>query len=108
MRARPFENVIRRLGMVTGDPEASHVEPAFVRSFVPVRAERDAWWEPTIAIGDHVPAGDRVGVLRDVLGHASCEVTAPVDGVCLVLTTSPATPAGSVLAYLGTGLAAAP
>jgi predicted deacylase len=107
LHVRGLQRLLRQAGMVPGGAPQPQTEPVLVRSFVPARAERDGWWEPIISIGEAVRRGDPIGTLSDPFGDDALQVTAPVDGVCLVLTTSPATPCDSALAYFGTRLAGA-
>lgn len=104
LHVRGLTGVLRRLAMLPGGPPEPEWDAVFVNSFVPVPAARDGWWEPLVSIGASVARGDDLGGVFDLFGHELERVRAPVDGVCLVLTTSPAAASGSVLLYLGTDL----
>jgi predicted deacylase len=104
LHARGLRRVLEQLEMLPGSGTEAVVEQTVVHSFVPVRADRDAWWEPAAWIGESVDEGDELGTLYDLFGAEVARVLAPVAGVCLVLTTSPAAAEGSVLAYLGADL----
>ncbi|HEY3685315.1 MAG TPA: succinylglutamate desuccinylase/aspartoacylase family protein [Streptosporangiaceae bacterium] len=81
-------NVLAHLGMTGGTvPAASPEEhPGWEWLRTPV----DGWWEPAVATGERVAAGDRLGVVSGLLGGVAHEVVAPVAGVPLFLTSSPA------------------
>jgi predicted deacylase len=104
LHRRGLRRVLERLGMLPASDGAAVAGQTLVRSFVAVRAEGEAWWEPAVSIGAEVEAGAELGTLYDLFGAEIARVRAPVDGACLVLTTSPAAAEGSVLAYLGTDL----
>ena len=55
------------------------------------------WWEPAVTVGADVAAGGLIGVVTDVLGEHRHEVHAPVDGVPLFITSSPAVEADGLL-----------
>jgi predicted deacylase len=104
VHARGLRRVLERLEMLPRSAADVPVEQTVVHSFVAVKADREAWWEPSVTIGELVDVGTELGTLYDLFGASVASVHAPVAGVCLVLTTSPAAAEGSVLAYLGTDL----
>lgn len=82
-------NVLGHLGMIEHEAPASpapeeHQGWAWLRT--PVRG----WWEPAVSTGQHVAAGERLGVVGDLLGGPQHEVVAPVAGTPLFVTSSPA------------------
>lgn len=81
-------NVLAHLGMTDGTVAAARPEdhPGWEWLRTPV----DGWWEPVVATGDRVAAGDRLGTVSGLLGDVIHEVVAPVAGVPLFLTSSPA------------------
>lgn len=88
-------NVLAHLGMTTGDVSAAHPQehPGWAWLRTPVAG----WWEPAVTTGQRVDAGDRLGVVSDLLGGPRHEVLAPIAGVPLFLTSSPAVVADGLL-----------
>jgi predicted deacylase len=101
LHVRGLRRVLQQLELLPGGAPEPVAEQVVVNSLVPVTADRDSWWEPTVRAGDVVCEGDDLGALRDLFGREMSHALAPAAGVCLVLTTSPAAKAGSVLAYIG-------
>jgi len=62
-----------------------------------LRTERGGWWQPTVATGTSVSAGDLLGTVSDVWGEVFAKITAPEAGTLLFLTTSPAVSADGLL-----------
>jgi len=83
-------NVLASLGMLPADvavpvaPPVEHDGWAWLRT--PVRG----FWQAAVAVGDQVRSGDLLGVVLDPWGDELHRVSAPVDGVPLFLTSSPA------------------
>jgi uncharacterized protein len=99
-----LSNALRHLGMLSGatDPPPRRVQ--HVGRFVWLRSHAEGWWEAAVGAGDEVPAGARVGVVRDLYGDVVEEVVSPESGVVLFLTTSPAVGADGLLLGLGAEL----
>ncbi|HVA88953.1 MAG TPA: M14 family metallopeptidase, partial [Chloroflexota bacterium] len=77
------------LGMLDGEyvpPPA----PALYREFRWVRTQRGGFFRKSVSAGDPVRAGGSLGTLIDPWGEPINEITSPVDGVVLFVTTSPA------------------
>lgn len=81
-------NVLAHLGMTAGEVPAS--SPQEHPGWAWLRTPVGGWWEPAVTTGQHVEAGERLGVVSDLLGGPRHEVVAPVAGVPLFLTSSPA------------------
>jgi predicted deacylase len=96
--------VMERLAMLPGRRDAAEGEWHLVNSLIIERSRHDGWWAATVSIGEQVKKRAKIGVLEDLFGNEIEPVTASADGVCLVLTTSPATRAGSTLAVIGAGI----
>jgi len=62
-----------------------------------LRTERAGWWQPTVATGTSVSAGDLLGTVSDVWGEVFAKIIAPEAGTLLFLTTSPAVSADGLL-----------
>lgn len=104
LHVRGLRRLLVRVGMLSGQKPGPEGEHVIARSFVPVRAPCDGWWEPSISVGRAVRLGDPVGGLYDLFGSEIDRVMAPIDGICLVLMTSPAAPRDSALAYIAAEL----
>jgi predicted deacylase len=99
--ARGVVNSLRRLGMLPGEPEPPVAPQQRVGRFDWLRCERAGWWAPSVAVGDEVAAGSKLGEVRDLWGDVHEEIAAPSDGVVLFLTTSPAVTDDGLLLGLG-------
>ena len=97
-------NVLRRLQMLPGDPEPPDAAQRTVGSFVWLRSEHEGWWDAAVGAGDEVAEGGLLGRIRNLWGDQLEEIRAPVDGVVLFSTTSPAVEAEGVLVGLGADL----
>jgi predicted deacylase len=104
MLANGVCNVLRHLEMRPGEP--SPPRSRFVGRFVWFRASQDGWWQPAVAAGEEVAAGQLVGTLRTLYGNVLEELHASSDGVVLFLTTSPAVSVDGPLLGLGAELSA--
>jgi hypothetical protein len=82
-----------------GDPPAP--PQRLLGSDIWLRAGAAGFWDPLVAVGDTVRAGDRVGQVQDAFGAPLEVVTASVGGVVLFLVTSLAMNAGDPLLALG-------
>lgn len=92
--------VMESLGMLP----ASRPRPAPVEldSFLWLRCSRPGWWAPVVDVGDPVSAGDLLGIVSSLDGSAELErILAPVPGVPMFITTSPAVQADGLLLGLG-------
>lgn len=72
--------------------------------FLWLRCQDAGWWEPAVAAGDQVTAGQVLGTVSTLDGGTVLEkVSAPADGVVIFLTSSPAVAADGLLLGLGAG-----
>jgi predicted deacylase len=97
-----LRNLARFVGVLDGDPwpvREVHEHQGWDWMY----AERAGWWEPALAIGSSVEAGDLVGTVTDVWGEECVEVRAPGPGTFLFHTASPAVAADGILAGIGRG-----
>ncbi|MDB5077114.1 MAG: putative succinylglutamate desuccinylase / aspartoacylase family [Chloroflexi bacterium] len=86
---RGLQRVFQRLEMLDGTP-APQSPPMLVREFKWVRAERGGFFRKAISAGDRLEAGGLIGQMVDLWGAPQAEITSPVAGVVLFVTTSPA------------------
>ena len=88
---RGLARTVAYLGMY--EPEEA-IEPDLpvrhLHRFVWLRSGQQGWWAPSVSVGDDLHAGDVVGTVSDLFGETLEEITAPVDGVPVFLTSSPA------------------
>ena len=89
LHLRGLRRVLQRLKMRDGTLEALQ-EPVVMREFAWSRAERGGFFRKKLAAGDYVEAGGRIGTMVDFWGDPLAEITSPVGGIALFVTTSPA------------------
>jgi len=94
-------NVLQYLEVLPGAPEPPGREPAYLTQFRTTTAVVEGCWYPSVAAGDAVKAGDRLGELRDVFANVLHTCHADQDGVVLVLITSLAVGAGDPIFAIG-------
>jgi uncharacterized protein len=99
---RGIRNVCAHLDMLPGEPAGSAVAPAEYNGWVWMRSSVQGWWQPRVAVGDQVHAGDVVGCLLGPFGEELERIVAPADGCPLFLTSSPAVAAEGLLLGLAT------
>ena len=95
-------NVCAHLGMLPADDAVAVDPPAQHDGWVWMRSTVRGWWQPRVAVGDRVRAGDVLGAMLDPFGRELEQVVAPADGCPLFLTTSPAVLADGLLLGLAT------
>ena len=96
--------VIGELGMAVAGPPAAGAAAAPTRlgRFLWLRCQDAGWWEPAIAAGDPVGAGQVLGTVSSLDGAEIREtIIAPADGVIIFLTSSPAVADDGLLLGLG-------
>jgi uncharacterized protein len=100
LHLRGLHRVLMHLGMVDGDQDTLNT-PTMLREVVVVRAARGGFFRKAVAAGDTVQAGGLIGRMVDLWGEPQEEITSPVDGVALFVTTSPAISAEGLLIGIG-------
>ena len=109
MHIAGLDAVLRLLGMTDGEPALEETggggrEPSYLGRFLWVRCREAGWWEPAVAPGDTVAAGQVIGTVTSLDGARVQEtVTAPAGCVVLFLTSSPAVAGDGLLIGLGAG-----
>ena len=103
---RGLDGVLAALGMTTGaggqPAEASRREPVHLQRFIWLRCAHAGWWEPAVRPGERVAAGQLLGMITTLDGtEVLQEITAPVAGVPMFVTSSPAVAADGLLLGLG-------
>lgn len=99
-------NVASWLGMLPDEQPSEPSPMVHVGRSTPLRARTAGWWEAAVPCGSEVTQGQRIGLVRDLLGAEVEEVAAPADGVVFVVTTSPAVKPGDLLIEVGSDLQA--
>jgi uncharacterized protein len=90
---------MQHLGMRAGDV-APRATTALDR-FAVLTAGAEGAWYPAVPLGGRVEAGERLGVVRDLLGEVIQEVAAPLAGTVLYYVSSLAINAGDPLVGVG-------
>ena len=92
----------RRVLQVTGNLEGEPVSPGttFVTRSQTLFAPRDGFWIGEVRSGDKVQEGQQVGVMLDLHGNQTDQITAPFDATVLYRTTSAAVKDGGILVSL--------
>jgi uncharacterized protein len=98
-----LNGVLGQLGMAAfpaaTDPAAA---PTRLGQFLWLHCQGWGWWEPAVAAGDPVAAGQVLGTVSSLDGARLQEtIVAPADGVIIFLTSSPAVADGGLLLGLG-------
>jgi predicted deacylase len=95
-------NVCAHLGMLPAAVAETAATPAEYNGWVWMRSTVQGWWQPRIAVGEQVRAGDVLGAVLDPFGRELERVEAPAAGCPLFLTSSPAVLADGLLLGLAT------
>ena len=89
MQLRGIANVLRFLGALDGEPEPTPGQRVFSSSngfHTPV----EGMWLPEVGLTEEVTQGQRIGRIENLYGDEVAEIQAPVTGMVLYLTSSPA------------------
>jgi predicted deacylase len=92
-------NITRLLGIDTrpSSGTTAPTPPVEHDGWVWLRTTTAGWWEPAVAVGTDVDAGDLLGTVSGLLGDSLTEIRAPEAGVPLFVTSSPAVTADGLL-----------
>ncbi len=101
---RGLRSTLRAAGALDGEPDPPPAGQQRVERLQWLRASAPGWWQPAVAVGDTIAAGDHVGDVLDGFGDVTSAITAPDAGAILCVTSSPAVQADGLLLGLGTGL----
>jgi uncharacterized protein len=101
---RGCRNAMRALGMLPGAVEPAPQRQRMVERFIWLRCRSSGWWQPSVRVGDEVPAGGRLGAVLDPFGDELEAIVAPEAGVPLFITSSPAVADDGLLLGLGAGI----
>jgi uncharacterized protein len=85
-----------------GQARPDSAPPTMLSRFIWLRCDDAGWWQPVVRPGDAVVAGQLLGTVTSVDGgQVKQSITAPVDGVPMFITSSPAVEADGLLLGLG-------
>jgi hypothetical protein len=91
--------VLRFLGMLPGSRPEPVVAPAVRMAWM--RSNRRGMFYSTVAVGQRVAVGQKLGEIRDLYGQVQEELVSPAAGPILFLVTSLATSPGDPLLAVG-------
>lgn len=89
------------LGILTASPARETKAPIYFRG-TPVVAGSGGLFRSEVRLGEHVEAGQRLGIIVDLLGRSIEEIRAPVGGFLPVLRSWPRIRPGETVALVGT------
>ncbi len=92
--------VMAHLGMVRRGRERERTEPALATSSRWVRAEESGLFRPLKQAGDHVQAGDRIGLIEDPYGERETELKSSTSGIIIGRANIPAINQGDALFHI--------
>ncbi len=97
-----LDRVVGQLGMAVPPSATGATAPVHLSRFLWLRCRGAGWWEPAVAAGEPVTAGQVLGTVSSLDGAEVREtITAPADGVIIFLTSSPAVAGDGLLLGLG-------
>jgi predicted deacylase len=100
MHLRGLRRALQLLEMLDGALEPLP-EPTLIHDFVWIRAERGGFFRKAIAAGDHLAVGGLIGTMVDLWGVPRQQISSPVAGIVLFVTTSPAIKDDGLLVGIG-------
>lgn len=92
--------VMAHLGMLRRRRERHRPEPALSTSTRWVRAEESGLFRPFKQVGDHVEAGERIGLIADPYGERETELKASTSGIIIGRANIPAINQGDALFHI--------
>lgn len=96
MQRRGITNVLRYLGALDGEPESTPGQRV-LSSSNGFHTPAEGMWLPEVDLTDEVSAGQRIGRIENLYGDEIAAILAPVTGMVLYLTSSPAVREGGLL-----------
>ena len=101
---RGLDRVLAALGMAdtAGQDGQEPAAPVRLTKFIWLRCDEAGWWQPTVRPGEQVAQGQLLGTVTSIDGAQELQsITAPVAGVPMFITSSPAVEADGLLLGLG-------
>jgi predicted deacylase len=105
MHRTGLDRVLTTLGMADGagpGDASAPSDPVYLSRFVWLYSGVAGWWEATVRAGDTVAGGQVIGTVSSIDGaEVLATITAPVGGIVVFLTSSPAVADDGLLLGLG-------
>ncbi|MGH2358965.1 MAG: succinylglutamate desuccinylase/aspartoacylase family protein [bacterium] len=95
-----IHNVMRHLGMLDGKPVEDIPHTTCYGMYI-MKSKFGGMYLPDVQPGDLVKKGDRLGEMRDIRGNIRAEFTAPMNGVILMMYTTPVRTSGETIVIMG-------
>lgn len=95
-----IHNVMRYLGMLDGAAVEDIPHKTCYGMYI-MKSKYGGIFLPDVNPGDMVKKGDRLGEMRDIRGNVRAEFTAPMDGVILMMYTTPVRTSGETILIMG-------
>ncbi len=102
MQLHGVANTLRYLGALDGDVAATPGQRTF-RSSNGFTSPAEGMWLPEVGLTDEVAQRQRIGRIENLYGDEIAEIVAPVTGMVLYLTSSPAVREAGLLGSIGAG-----
>lgn len=96
MELKGIKNVMRDLGMLEGKPDADVPHHACYGMYI-MRSKFGGMFIPQVMIGDVLEKGQPIGEMQNLQGDVIATFTAPLDGVVLMMYTTPVRTSGETI-----------
>lgn len=100
MEIEGIHNVMRYLGMLDGKPVEDIPHTTCYGMYI-MKSKFGGMFLPTVRPGDVVKKGARLGEMQDIRGNVRAQFTAPMDGVILMMYTTPVRTSGETIVIMG-------
>lgn len=94
-------NILKKICVLTGEPILPKQQPRDITTAFYFDSEVDGCWYPSVEVGQTVPKGAFVGVIKDFFGNILKEYYAPANVVVLYMTVTLGIKSGTALIALG-------
>lgn len=100
MEIRGIRNCMRYLGMLEGEVQDNIPHSACYGMYI-MKSRFGGMFFPDVAVGDMVKVGTRLGEMQDIRGQVVATFTSPLEGVVLMMYTTPVRSSGETILILG-------
>ena len=100
MEIEGIHNVMRYLGMLDGKPVEDIPHTTCYGMYI-MKSKFGGLFLPAVRPGDVVKKGARLGEMQDIRGNVRAQFTAPMDGVILMMYTTPVRTSGETVVIMG-------
>jgi predicted deacylase len=100
MEVRGIQNVMRALGMLEGVPNEAIPHRICYGMYI-MKSKFGGFFLNDVTIGDEVQTGQRLGEMQDLTGKTVATFTSPMNGVVLMIFTTPVRSSGDTIIILG-------